>query len=394
MITTLCAFTSILSNNNEIATTNNLFPQAVIATYKWAVLPIFWASYGLYLSDRIYLKYISPAFNHNTHYPDPNKDAVIVTGGGSLTGLGRFLTKEFVRAGFHVIILDVQFTPSSSTNTAQEEQDNRMIHFIKCDVSDYNQVSEFFSETWKAILPSGIYPTVLINNAGIVSNETLIEQSPQMIQKTINVNLIAAFWTCKSIINNISLLRNKNIIASPGNTKSIPQGISIVNVSSVLGTVGPARLTAYSASKAGLILFHESLTHEIGEPYYTSKSSNSSSSSSTFTSNINNNNNGYDFPINTLLVLPGQLDTTMFNGVETPSSFFAPVVPTEKLAKLVVDKVLKGETGVFSTPFYTHFSWATRIIPGIALEAVRKLIGMDKSMNGFKKSAAIESKNK
>jgi len=89
---------------------------------------------------------------------------------------------------------------------------------------------------------------VLVNSAGIVGpNEVLWETNPSDWDRTLAVNLTGAFLMCRAVI--------------PG-MRGRGWG-RIVNIASVAGKEGNPRLSAYSASKAGLIGMTKSLGKEL-----------------------------------------------------------------------------------------------------------------------------------
>ncbi|EMG47359.1 hypothetical protein G210_2322 [Candida maltosa Xu316] len=124
--------------------------------------------------------------------------------------------------------------------------------------------------------------------------------------------------------------------------------------------MSPARLSAYGASKSGLIALHESLTYELGPPSL--------------------NPHG----IKTLLVCPGQLKTGMFQGVETPSTMFAPELDPKFVAAYVVNAIEQGRCGEIKLPLYGKFIPMFRAFPWPIVEITRKFSGIDQSMSQFK----------
>jgi NAD(P)-dependent dehydrogenase (short-subunit alcohol dehydrogenase family) len=89
---------------------------------------------------------------------------------------------------------------------------------------------------------------ILINNAGITGgNGASWELSPSVWRRVIEVNLIAPYLICRSVVP--AMLRQ-----SYGR---------IVNVASVAGKEGNPNASHYSASKAGLIGFTKSLAKEL-----------------------------------------------------------------------------------------------------------------------------------
>ena len=89
---------------------------------------------------------------------------------------------------------------------------------------------------------------ILVNNAGITGgNGTTWELDPVVWRRTIEVNLIAPYLTCRHVA-----------------PQMIAQGYGrIVNIASVAGKEGNPNASHYSASKAGLIALTKSLAKEV-----------------------------------------------------------------------------------------------------------------------------------
>lgn len=120
---------------------------------------------------------------------------------------------------------------------------------------------------------------------------------------------------------------------------------------------------AYGASKSGLIGLHESMTYELGPPL------------------------GSSTGIKTLLVCPGQLRTSLFNGVNTPSSIFAPELEPSFVAQKIVRALECGRRGEIRMPFYGHFLPLFRSMPWPIVQVVRLVSGMDDAMSGHIQSS-------
>jgi short-subunit dehydrogenase len=130
---------------------------------------------------------------------------------------------------------------------------------------------------------------------------------------------------------------------------------TIVTMSSVLGQVGAAQLTDYSAAKAGLTAMHRSLVAELKS-----------------TPNIK-----------TILVTPGQMSTPLFNGVETPSSFLAPLLEPVDVAREVIAAIDAGSSVVLAMPLYARWVDWMNVMPVGVATILRKLCGVDRAMKGF-----------
>lgn len=264
------------------------------------------------------------------NYFEPQRDLVLITGGSS--GLGKEIAKVFASNHGHVVVLDV-LVPNDS-------QKIEGVKYYKCDVSDRKQVSMLQNRIKREVGRV----TILINNAGIATGKKLLDMNYDEIEKTIQINLIASFYTIKSFLPDMLLMQRGYI----------------VTIASVLGYMSPARLSAYGASKSGLIALHESLTYELGPP------------------SINPNG------VKTLLICPGQLKTMMFSGVQTPSSLLAPELDPVYVAESVYSAVELGRRGEIRLPFYGNILPIFRAFPWPVVELVRSYSGMDKSMKTFK----------
>jgi len=149
---------------------------------------------------------------------------------------------------------------------------------------------------------------------------------------------------------------------------------TIVTLASVLGYLGCAQLCKYydnackaliakflladyTAAKAGLIAMHASLREELrysGNPAAAN--------------------------ISTILVAPGQLSTSLFGGIRTPSQFLAPVVEPVELAKEIVAMVDSGRSGEIRVPFYAEWIPVLQALPAGLQRVIRSWSGLDRAM--------------
>lgn len=91
-------------------------------------------------------------------------------------------------------------------------------------------------------------PTILVNNAGITKDNLLMRMGEDEWFDVINTNLSAVYRLSKACLR--SMMKNR--------------WGRIVNVSSVVGQMGNAGQTNYSATKAGVMGFARSLAKEVG----------------------------------------------------------------------------------------------------------------------------------
>jgi meso-butanediol dehydrogenase/(S,S)-butanediol dehydrogenase/diacetyl reductase len=163
--------------------------------------------------------------------------AAIVTGAAS--GIGQAMAIALAGEGARVTAADVNLdglttTASKATGTVRVQ---------RCDVSRADDVRSVVDETVKAF--GGLH--VLCNNAGISIPNRVTELSEADWDRTLAVNLKGVFLGCKYGIP--AMLRSG--------------GGSIINTGSVNSLVAEPYLSAYCASKGGVLM----LTKEIALDY-------------------------------------------------------------------------------------------------------------------------------
>jgi 3-oxoacyl-[acyl-carrier protein] reductase len=170
-----------------------------------------------------------------------NLNAALVTGGGR--GIGRETAILLSKKGLNVIICSRTQKEIDSAVKEIKSFGNGQIIGRKCDVSVYSQVNNLVNEALE------IYGRidVLINNAGITYVKKLIDTSEEQWDHTLDVNLKGAFLLCKVIVPHM-IENNCGVI---------------INVSSGAGKVGFEDISAYCASKFGMIGLTESLAREV-----------------------------------------------------------------------------------------------------------------------------------
>lgn len=172
-----------------------------------------------------------------------------------------------------------------------------------------------------------------------MNGKPLLDLSIDEIDRTFRVNVLSHFYTIKAFLPGM-------IRAKTG---------TIVTISSVLGQLGAASLSDYTASKAGITALHKSLAAELK-----------------------------DTPeIKTILVSPGQLSTPLFNGVKTPNSFLAPLLEPVDVAKEVIAAIDSGSSAVLAMPLYARWIDWMNVLPVGVQTIVRKMAGLDSAMKGF-----------
>ena len=182
-------------------------------------------------------------------------------------------------------------------------------------------------------------PTVLINNAATFKNSTILRSSDDETLTSFSVNLISYFRAFRAVHPHMLQSRKGHVIT----------------ISSTLGFVSPGRAAVYAASKAGTIAFHESLTAE-----------------------CNNSHHPY---ITTTLVVLGQIGTTLFKDIPTPSPFLAPIVSPHVVAQRLLRCITEREGGIISMPLYATLVPIFRALPSTLQHWIRGWSGIDDALS-------------
>jgi NAD(P)-dependent dehydrogenase (short-subunit alcohol dehydrogenase family) len=164
----------------------------------------------------------------------------IVTGSGR--GIGRETAILLAKHGVNVVVCSRTQDEIDETVEAIRKI-NPGVLGVKCDVSVSSQVDDLVKKTVKKF--GGV--DILVNNAGIFTVKKLADITEKEWDEILDVNLKGAFLCCKAVLPYM-LANNSG---------------AIVNVSSNAGKVGFDSLSAYCASKFGMMGLTESLAWEV-----------------------------------------------------------------------------------------------------------------------------------
>ena len=171
---------------------------------------------------------------------DLNSKVAIVT--GAARGIGYSIAERLLHSGASVAIWDIDDDAVQKAATALSVAGSVTAHAL--DVCDPVAVDTALAEVLEKHGPVN----VLVNNAGIAGPSLPLWEYPaEEWQHIVNVNLIGLFYVCKAIV---PVMRENG------------QG-HIVNIASVAGKEGNPNMSAYSASKAGVLAVTKSLGKEL-----------------------------------------------------------------------------------------------------------------------------------
>jgi len=165
----------------------------------------------------------------------------LITGGAR--GIGRTTALLFAQEGAKVAVCDVDEAAGLDLVKAIEQQGGEAL-FVRADVAQMPEVERTVAqikERWGRI-------DVLLNNAGILRDATLLKLSEEDFDAVIDVNLKGVFHCTKAVAP---------LMVEQG------QG-SIINVSSVVALYGNFGQTNYVAAKAGILGMTKVWARELG----------------------------------------------------------------------------------------------------------------------------------
>jgi len=167
---------------------------------------------------------------------------VIITGGSR--GIGRAIAFRFVEEKTHSVLIHYDPDDSAANETlAHLAEKGVQAEAHRLDVSNREDVDRLFKE----ILSRFGRVDVLINNAGITKDGLLMRMREDEWDLVLGVNLKGVFNCTQAVIRSMIKERSGRM----------------VNISSLVGQIGNAGQTNYSASKAGIIGFTKSLAREV-----------------------------------------------------------------------------------------------------------------------------------
>jgi 3-oxoacyl-[acyl-carrier protein] reductase len=162
---------------------------------------------------------------------------VFITGAAS--GIGRATAERFYAEGAELVLIDI---PTLEQSELKAIFPTRMT-YISGDVTKTEILETITKETEKGI-------DVLVNNAGITRDATLLKMTDEQWDQVIAVNLTAIFKLSRLAATKM---------------KEAQKGGVILNAASVVAHYGNFGQANYSATKAGVIALTKTLSKELGK---------------------------------------------------------------------------------------------------------------------------------
>lgn len=326
-------------SNNVLAPTPNREPTAPNSndqteerSYLEITCEVIYTLIGLlYLLLEATMKCIIPT-KYQTK--DVKGYVVLVTGAGS--GIGRRLAIKFAELGCKMVLWDINGELNEETAVIIRQKGGN-VHTFVCDVSNRNGIYR----TAEKVKERVGFVDILINNAGIVTGTNLLDCPDQAIIQTMQVNILAHFWTIKAFLPEM-IERNSG---------------HIVTISSAAGVIGLNKLTEYCASKFACVGLDESLRFELGMLQ--------------------------KHGVHMTLACPYYTDTGMFEGAQTRFPSILPVLDTEFVAEKIVQAILCNQE-VLYVPRILYFIVALKgVLPAKCWSLVLRFTGSGQLMDHF-----------
>jgi all-trans-retinol dehydrogenase (NAD+) len=254
---------------------------------------------------------------------------------GAASGIGKLLALELADRGADLVLWDLDADRLDEAVAEVAARRGGRAWGYRCDVTDREAVAAVAEK----VRAEAGDPTVVVNNAGIVSGRHLADLTPEQIERTFAVNVLALYWVTKAFLPSM-LARDEG---------------HVVTVASAAGLVGVAKQTDYAASKHAAVGFDESLRMELRA--------------------LGSN-------VRTTVVCPYYVDTGMFEGVKTKVPFLLPILQPETVARKVARAIARDRRTVILPPFVRLLP-ATRVLPVALFDRLMDLFGVNRSMDDF-----------
>ncbi|GAB6020128.1 hypothetical protein CHUAL_002857 [Chamberlinius hualienensis] len=229
------------------------------------------------------------------------KDIVLITGGGH--GLGRELAFKLAALNPKIVLWDIN--EDTCRKTADElKKLGCSVFSYQCDVSNRAEVAKVSQQVRREVG----HPTILINNAGILHCQPLLNLNDQQIDRIVGINLTSHFWTIREFLPSMQRMKKGHIVC----------------ISSMAGISGYANLVDYGATKFGVAGLMKHLREELRFQ-------------------------GHNY-IHCTTVHPTIINTGMAKKPRINHPWTCPIVETEYAAGVIVDAILRNKVIIFIPP--------------------------------------------
>ncbi|KAJ1959772.1 hypothetical protein GGI12_004162 [Dipsacomyces acuminosporus] len=256
-----------------------------------------------------------------------DRQVVLLTGGSH--GVGLSLLKMLSKTGARIAVLDIVDMPNPRLNN---------VFFYKCDLADTQQLSSVVQKVEDDLGQV----TILVNNAGTLCPKPFSEQTFEDAERVMNVNFKAPVQLTRLVL--------PGMLTSPH--------AHIVFVASTLAFIGVPRLTTYTATKAGIALFHDSLKLELKTKPGARR-------------------------VRTTAIFPSKISSGLFDGIRVPE-WLSPVLSPGLVAQSIFNVLDEARDGEVYLPAYAHGTPLYMFLPRLGRDFAHWVAGSLSAMDTFK----------
>lgn len=160
---------------------------------------------------------------------------------GASSGIGAALAEALAQKGAK-LILSGRNEAALAETAARGKAEHLILPF---EATDFARLSTLVEQAWSWAAPhGGIYG--LVNNAGVSQRSLAVDTAFEVYRRIVDIDLMAPIALTQVLL--------PHMIGAGGGR--------IVAISSVAGIIGAPLRSAYSAAKAGLIAYHDSVRAE------------------------------------------------------------------------------------------------------------------------------------
>uniref|UniRef100_A0A0N4Z8P4 Short-chain dehydrogenase/reductase 3 n=1 Tax=Parastrongyloides trichosuri TaxID=131310 RepID=A0A0N4Z8P4_PARTI len=248
----------------------------------------------------------------------PRKDVkgklVLITGGGN--GLGKYLAIAFGKLGSKLVLWDID--KKSLDQTVEELKKSG----VECwgyvvDVTNKNSIYETADKVKETIGAIDI----LINNAGIANAKPFLRTPDDALERIMNINIMAHFYTCKAFVP--AMVEKKS-----GH---------IVTMASMAGKTPSLGIVDYSTSKFAAVGFGSALGEELKVIS--------------------------DGTVKVTTICPYFIKTNLTANIDLPSSTLLPVLEIEEAVEIMMEGILTEQTQLILPKFGYTYSVLYNLLP-------------------------------
>lgn len=265
---------------------------------------------------------------------DMSQDTVLVTGAGS--GIGRLMSQKFAELGCKLVLWDINEKGNLETVQMVKALGAKVVAYTV----DLSNREDIYATAEKTKAEVG-QVDVLINNAGIVTGRRFIDCPDNLVQKTMDVNTSAHFWTAKCFLPGM-MERNHG---------------HLVTIASSAGLFSVATLADYCSSKFGAVGFNDSIRAELAKA-------------------------GKD-GVGSTVVCPYFIKTGMFEGAKSRFPVVLPLLEPDYVGQKIVDAV-RTDQRMLILPGSLYLVYGLRgILPCSVADKIEEFFGVSACMDDF-----------